>query len=299
MDLYSLLDKNDQTQIAILRFMLDQNMTARVSEIQETLSISPFIFETNIEELMETLDHLKLGISINYDQETEWLELQKVGNADLSKLKYHYLRKSLNYQLLVYLYEHPSFSITKLASHLALGEAAVYRRISKLNKMLKEFEISIKRGQMVGSELQTCYFFFRLFWTAVPLEEIRETTNDHNSLSFVAYLEKHFGQALNSTAKIKLFLWIRILKIRLSRHDKNLLQADSIITDFPVQQKNDPLYRVICDAYFLSMGHFATFAADFKLISLYLFISSVFILSPDNIFLATAGKRPTYNDKIR
>lgn len=299
MDLYSLIHRNGQIQISLVHFLLEKNAPTTVSEITDNLGISPFLFENNIEELMALLPELKLGLTISYHKKSEVVTLHKSQQTDLTKLNYYYLQHSLDYQLLVYLYYHPTFSITKLCQHLALGEAAVYRRINKLNGLMAEFEITIKRGQIMGNELQICYFFFRLFWNALPLGEIEARSNNQNSLQFVMYLEKQLKQTLSNTAKVKLYLWIRILKTRVAVQDKNSQQTEPIIANFLAQQQQDPLYQVIREAYFLSMSNSALYGSEYKAIYLYFFISSVFVLDPDNPFLTAAGYWPTYNDKIK
>lgn len=299
MDLFKLINKNGQIQISMVQFLLDHNGQAEQSDILKQLGLSKFIFESNIQELSTRLDTLNIGLSVSFNRKEDRIYLKKNNTTNLDRLYYHLLSESPEYQLLVYLYYHPEYSVAKLATHLAMGEAAVYRHISKLNKLISDFEISIKRGQITGSELQICYFFYRLFWNALPLEELNERAKDQNTWQFINYLEKRLKQRFNDTAKLKLYLWIQILKTRVNAHDENTQVTDPILSYFLKNQIEDPLYLTIREGYFLSMSHFAIFGSDYKTVYLYFFISSVFILDSNNPFFAeTAGYWPTFNGKI-
>lgn len=297
MDLFSLLEKNHQVQITILRFLIDENKATKVSTVMKGLSISRFVFDNNIEELYQNVEFLDLGLTIDFDSDQDTIIVRRKADSTLERLYFHYLSQSIDYKLLMYLFLHPKFSMPKLANYLSLGEAATYRRIKKINQLLAEFEITIKMGTILGSELQICYFFYELFWNGYSLEGANEVINDVNTVQFVSYLEKQLKQTFNHQTKAKLYLWIRILKRRISIQDTNSETANDLIKKFLTYQADDPLYLIIRDAYFLSLSHSAIFGSDLKAIYLYFFVSSVFIITPENDFYQD-HYWPTQNEKV-
>lgn len=297
MDLFSIMNKSGQIQISIIHFLLENNLKSSKDELLKGLNLSNFILDSQIDILQTTLNQIDVGMELIHDYNTGVIYLKKQNNTNLDELHYFLLRDSVDYKLVVYLYNHPQFSISKLAAHLSLGEAAVYKRITKLNEQIQEFGIVIKRGKMHGSELQICFFFYKFFWNALPFDGIETIANDQNILNFVSYLEKQLNQKLGKNSKVRLYLWIRILKMRVSVQSTSN-DEDQILESFVTHQLNDPLYSVIRESYFLSMSQFAVMGSDYKSIYLYLFISSIFIMDPKNTFLSEAGYWPTFNNKV-
>lgn len=197
MELFNLLEKNDKIQISIIHYLLDKNLTADIPKLLNDLVVTPFLFNNNIEELAFILKALKLDLSLEINHEKNQITLKKSNQTNLDKLYYYYLQESTKYQILLHLYHHSSYSIYELSQRFLISEAAVYRHITKLNDLLEEFNIKIRRGKMTGDELQICYFFFQLIWNSVPLEELHQKENGRNSLLFVSFLEK----------KIKATVW--------------------------------------------------------------------------------------------
>lgn len=296
LNLLNLLDKNSRIQISMVHFLMDYNTKTNITAMIEELSLTRFLFETNIKEVSNILDQLDIGLSLKYDKTQDHITLQKDNHTSLDKFYYYYLEDSVGYQILIYLYRHPNYSIVELSRSVSLSEAAIYRQLKKLNSEIKEFDIQIRKGTIIGDELQICYFFFQLFWVAVPLDQLEKRTNDHSSLRFVDYLEMKLEQNFTSEAKLKLYLWIRILKTRIVKQptiDSN--PTIQMLFDF---QKEDSIYEIIRDAYFLSLSHSAVFGSAHNAIYLYLFISSMSILPPNSKTLSDDHYWPTNNPQI-
>ena len=74
-----------------------------------------------------------------------------------------YLKESPKFQILMTLYEHGNVTNFRLQNELSMSEASLYRAVKQLNKILKEFELSIHNGRVQGSELQIRFFYYTLF----------------------------------------------------------------------------------------------------------------------------------------
>ncbi len=296
LNLLNLLDKNSRIQISMVHFLLDYNAKTSTTTMIEELALTRFLFETNIEEVGSTLEQLNIGLSLTYDKIHNSITLQKDNHTSLDKFYYYYLNRSVDYQILIYLYQHPSYSIVDLSHSVSLSEAAIYRHLKKLNKEIEEFDIQIRKGTIIGDELQICYFFYQLFWVGVPLDELEGKTNDVSAMRFADYLEKKLKQTFTREAKLKLYLWIRILKTRILKQSLN--DSSPILETFFDYQTEDSIYQIVRDAYFFSLSHSAVFGSPHNAIYLYLFISSMSIVPPDVAMILEDGYWPTSNPKI-
>ncbi len=296
MELFNLLEKNGKIQISIIHYLLDKNLTADIPKLLIDLTITSFLFNNNVEELTFILNDLELDLSLEVDHEQNQVTLKKSNQTSLDKLYYYYLQESIKYQILRHLYYHSSYSIYALSQKFLISEAAVYRHITGLNQLLDEFNLKIRRGRITGDELQICYFFFQLFWNSVPLEEIHGKENDHNSLLFVSFLEKKLKQPFGSTTRLKLYLWIRILKKRTKKlNNPPSVESMTMLSD---DYLDDPVYQLVRESYFLSVSPSAEFQFEYKATYLYLFISSLFVIERSNRFLLQSDDWPTFNTKV-
>lgn len=296
MELFNLLEKNGKIQISIIHYLLDKNLTADIPKLLNDLAVTPFLFNNNIEELAFILKALELDLSLEINHEKNQITLKKSNQTNLDKLYYYYLQESTKYQILLHLYHHSSYSIYELSQRFLISEAAVYRHITKLNDLLEEFNIKIRRGKMTGDELQICYFFFQLIWNSVPLEELHQKENDRNSLLFVSFLEKKLKQQFGTTTRLKLYLWIWILKKR----TKKLTNPPSVET-MAILGKDyleEPIYQLVRESYFLSVSPSAELQFEYKATYLYLFISSFFVLERSHRSLLPTNEWPTFNPKV-
>ncbi|WP_270607587.1 helix-turn-helix domain-containing protein [Enterococcus thailandicus] len=134
MNLLNLLDKNSRIQISMVHFLLDYNAKTSTTTMIEELALTRFLFETNIEEVGSTLEQLNIGLSLTYDKIHNSITLQKDNHTSLDKFYYYYLNRSVDYQILIYLYQHPSYSIVDLSHSVSLSEAAIYRHLKKIKQ---------------------------------------------------------------------------------------------------------------------------------------------------------------------
>ena len=85
-----------------------------------------------------------------------------------------FVKESLKFQLLDYLYRNKEFSIVQLTTKFMISESSLFRKIKELNQLLAAFELQIKNGQLQGEELQIRYFYFQLYWYITPMKYTRK-----------------------------------------------------------------------------------------------------------------------------
>lgn len=295
MELFNLIEKKDRLQISIIRYLLDVDMHANITDLMNHLEVTPFRFYDSLNELSLVLSHLELDLEITVRPEANSISLKKSNHTNLNMLYYYYLKQSTDYRLFTYLYQHPNYSIYELSQALSLSEASIYRCIARLNTYLEEFDIKIRGGKIYGDELQVSYFFFKLFWNSIPLNKIDALENDESSLLFIELLEKRLSQNFTATTKAKLCLWIKILKTRTKK--ENPIESKWVLNKICHEQINDPIYQVVRDVYFLSANHSSP-CFEYKVAYLYLFVSALFILQPENNLLLDSTYWGTFNPQV-
>lgn len=295
MNLIQLIEKNDRIQISILQYLLDNGPELASQDIMDALSISRFVFKNNIEGLREQLQNHNIPLSIQLHPEKDLIRFEKSDHADLRPLYYAYLQRSADYQLLVYLFKHSRFSILGLADTLALSEAAVYRKIGRLNQSLAEFNITIKKRQLAGEPLQIAYFFFQLFWRGIPAEQLDLQLVDRESYAFLNLLETRLDYRFSESNRIKLFLWIKVLKQRQPFAEDRPV----FVEQWQESAKTDPLYHIVgqtakdCLPSLIASNHQ-------KLTQfLYLFLTSMSVFSPGDLPASPESYWPTFDPKVR
>lgn len=161
LELFSLLEKNEQRQIKLFQLLLEEKGEVSVNNVLTRLSVDRATLKEDLFYLQANLENIKqLEIVI---QEGNIL-LIRHGNIAAVDVYYHcYLRYSTKYQILLYLLENGSFDRQKLVMELNISSATLSRRVKELNDSLNEFHLKIKSGRLTGPESQIRYFYFQLF----------------------------------------------------------------------------------------------------------------------------------------
>ena len=77
-----------------------------------------------------------------------------------------------------------------LSNELLISESTLFRKIKELNQVLKEFEISIWQGKLVGEESQIRYFYFQFYWY---LTESKKDKLTNSETTYLGMIEKALG----------------------------------------------------------------------------------------------------------
>lgn len=186
LELFSLLEKNEQRQIKLFQLLLEEKGEVSVNNVLTRLSVDRATLKEDLFYLQANLENIKqLEIVI---QEGNIL-LIRHGNIAAVDVYYHcYLRYSTKYQILLYLLENGSFDRQKLVMELNISSATLSRRVKELNDSLNEFHLKIKSGRLTGPESQIRYFYFQLFWFGRPYLENKKEYSDLSGNTFLDLL---------------------------------------------------------------------------------------------------------------
>ncbi|WP_082620411.1 helix-turn-helix domain-containing protein [Secundilactobacillus collinoides] len=210
--LFELLDHSDVRQIKMIQLLSKQRGSLTVNQIAKTFAINVSTVREDIKLIAFNLKALgpKLAV-VNIDGEVSLLHS---GDVSFSDVYYHYLHKSVKYQVLIYLLNHRQFKIQRLADRLSVSTSTLIRRIREINRSLAEFNIGIKNTQLFGCEAQIRYFYFQLLWLGRPIQVNRFEYADDR----VAQLLKmgNFESLLTETGKVMLTVYFGLVKQRLT-----------------------------------------------------------------------------------
>ena len=212
MELFSLLERNEQRQIKLFQLLLDRR-ELMINEALSLLAVDRATIKEDFAGLKTELEPFKKQVVLDYADGR--ISLRRLGNLSTSDIYFPYLKESINYQVLMYLLENGHFERQKLLMQLNISSATLTRRIKELNLLLKEFHLEIRNGYLYGPEIQIRYFYFQLIWFGNPylmnLQNFAEKTTD----DFLKLLKKEFGFPFTEDGQIKFQIWIYIMKKRL------------------------------------------------------------------------------------
>lgn len=277
MKVYELLDANEQRQLEIIQTLLSYQGKASIRELAEKLGVYRNTVKDDLASLKNTLADQFAAVSLN---ETEGAVFFKTdGTVTNIDIGYLFLQRSINYNILIYLFENGHFDQATMAWRLGISEATLSRRLRKLNTLLAEFSLKIRNGKLTGSELQIRHFYFSLFWYGRPYELNEKEELDALGLEFIQTLETYLGIPFTEEGKIKMKLYLGIISKRLALFNhqiKNYLEP-GIDYEF-----NDSFYFALQQILADYAKRFPYDLAAEESAIFYLFIVANFSLDMDN-----------------
>lgn len=299
MRIEQLLDKKEQLMVSILKQLVLEGGSLPHSVLQESVGLSKQAYDNYVVEMGQFLSsHFKSDSNTAFVKNDGYqlcLDLpEKIG---LSAIVGQFIEESSKYQILDYLLIHREFSINQLVSTLMLSESTVFRKIREINSVLKEFQIQIKNGRMVGEELQIRYFYYQL-------QLVVKVRNGHNrtataleqsSASYQLFenaLKKQLKTSFSRSAIQKLHCWLYVTQKRIII--KTLEQTD-LSKRFTVFL-NDPLFKDVDQIVSLYFSRSSVEDNIYESQMLYIFLISFFIFDEEYYYhydLLRKKKLPT------
>ncbi|ANZ66168.1 hypothetical protein AYR63_02760 [Secundilactobacillus paracollinoides] len=221
--LFELLDHSDVRQIKMIQLLSKQQRALTVNQIAKTFAINVSTVREDIKLIAFNLQTLGPNLVIvNIDGE---VSLQHSGDVSFSDGYYHYLHKSVKYQVLIYLLNHRQFKIQKLADALSVSTSTLIRRIREINQSLAEFNIRIKNTQLFGCEAQIRYFYFQLLWLGRPIQVNRFEYADDRVDKLMQ--NGHFDTFITETGRVMLAVYFGLVKQRLNSARESDIDYDT------------------------------------------------------------------------
>lgn len=298
MNLFQLLNKNAVLEINIVKTILASKSKVSKHDLLKTLNISNFTLTGALNHIQSVFDKIKINVQLQFEEinSVTYIQLVKDTSADIIEFYYAYLSDSLEYQILRYLFQKQSFNRIQLIQSLSISEGSLYRYLNHLNKLLSEFNLTIKNGRIVGEELQISYFYFEFIWNSVPTNEIQSLVANNRIQNTVTALESSLDTTFNKNTKYRVALWLLILQKRSTIE----LTTNNVSKRLLNEITRDPLFNQVQIVYFRFTLNNAQSGSNFKSVYLYLFLISMFIFDTNNHFIfKLEGDWPTPLSRIK
>ncbi|MCF6420359.1 MAG: helix-turn-helix domain-containing protein [Furfurilactobacillus sp.] len=165
MDRTELLNQGDRQAYRILESIYLADGQTNRAKLMKTLGLSPATLSRHLQKIMEDLrpDIDDGALTLTFDQTHVMFAMQGKMTLDGLMFDRQVLRSDM-YQIYLYLYQHEfHFQAWQLANELHLSEKTTARKVTKANGLLKEFGLTIYRGELKGTLFQVTWFYYKLF----------------------------------------------------------------------------------------------------------------------------------------
>lgn len=270
----NLLEKREATQVKLLKKLMLSDGKGNLPRIAQELNVSKVSLTNYIEDLIDNLSKYNKQIELKTDGNV--IELEMDISFSLAQVENDIYLESIKYKIIDYLFHHIEFNTVFLAAELMISESTVFRKIKELNQTLKEFEISIWQGKMIGEEHQIRYFYFQFYW---HLKSNKSNVGENRG-KYIEMVEKALDLNLSDESQIKVNLWLSITKKRLALQR---LKYDGLSRKNQLFYK-DPLYLKIKEMTIRLLGNYAVEIEEEECMLQFAFLLSMSILSPDDFY---------------
>ncbi|WP_057757031.1 helix-turn-helix domain-containing protein [Lapidilactobacillus dextrinicus] len=250
MNLFSLISNNNLQELELIDYLLSHNKTTVCDkQLVYNLDTSKFIIHESANRLMQKLlEHPELGLKLAIDN-SEGHDAYQILNStatNVNQLYDLYLHETLQYQILMYLFDKFSYNVPQLADKLNISESTLFRQTGHLNHKLSEFGIKIKNGRIYGSELQIVHFYYLFLWSTCSLVQFKTLRKESETQNIIKKLETILDTNFSAQTSLSLALWLKVCQSRLKLvNEFKENEYDELLKD----AFQDPLYHKILQAY--------------------------------------------------
>lgn len=272
MQISSLMEKFEQGQFHLLTLLNTSSKELSLKDLSQETGFSKATLLKYGEELNTFFQEEKMAFSIQVEK--DYFYLQRFDNRYLKTIVYLFLRRSIKYQILVYLFQKKKFSIQSLAQDLLVSEATLNRHLAHLNQLLQEYQIAITNGRMRGSELMVRTFYFDLFWETWDKPHFEKYIKSEDYKSEIHMVEHLCRVSLTEHQLEKWLLWIFVSLRRMGVEQKEFLDLERLMKPYLDNVFYQRLYQI-------SLRYFSQYAMEFEdgeAMCLFVFLSTRFVL---------------------
>ena len=198
------LEKREVFQIAILKKLIQEGGSISHEKLLKDLRLSKASLENYLEEINFYLKEYQGDCRVESDGNR--VELFLDNHFSIVTVYIGYVKRSLKYQLINYIFKYQEFTVVKIISDLSISESTLFRKIKELNSLLKEFGIKIKNGHIYGEELQIRYFYFQVYWFLTTYEEFQEAMETNQNQNLINGFEKELEIKISDFSRMRFSL---------------------------------------------------------------------------------------------
>lgn len=270
------LSKEKVVQVDILEQLFYNNLPVSKKQLQSNLNISAFMLDRQLSELKILLKEMEIDISIidKKNGTNNYISVVKGDNANVTLIYSYLLRSSLNYKILKFVFLKGNYSIEKLSMLTYVSQATLYRNINEINTILKDYSLKLESGKIHGDEVQICSFYYQLFFAAESYDNLLKLEDSFNNKNIISGIEKIINIKINPLDRLRLLLWIEIMKRRRSANNTHFHLPEQIVDE----AKKNSIYIKFRENYYRYSSIHTSPNSEHKCILLYMFLISTFII---------------------
>ncbi|WP_303753428.1 helix-turn-helix domain-containing protein [Enterococcus sp. S86.2] len=244
-----LLEKPYDFMNDILVYLYNNGGTCTKDELCKNLVITPNTLTEYLALLADFVVENGFSNSIEIIEEQQTLTFKKDPTFPLKVCFLKFLEHSTKFQIVKWLFDNGSINGPVFQDQFNISSATYYRRIAELNELLEEFQITIKRGKITGSENQIRYFFYSYYWFLK--ENKSEFSKEVNQMygPLIQDLKEQLDVTFDQMEELQIKLWMKISFTRF-----NQTRDYSFPKDF--EQKDRPLFDIINSILFQYMKNY-------------------------------------------
>ncbi|SEK18681.1 Mga helix-turn-helix domain-containing protein [Carnobacterium iners] len=284
------LEKREVFQMTILKKLILEGGKISYEKLRKELNITKASLANHLEEMKDYLEEYQGDCQV--DSDGVFVELFLGNHFSIRTVYIDYVKRSLKYQLIDYIFKYQEFTIIKIISDFSISESSLFRKIKELNSLLKEFNIKIKNGQIYGEELQIRYFYFQVYWFLTTYEEYQEVLLTNQNQTLMNGFEKELDIKMNDLSRRRISLWFTISKKRASipkKTYKNMVQKMK-------PYKNDYLNKQVRQLILLYFSRYSIEVEEEESMIHFIFLTTQSILSEKDFIdydLVRSRRTPT------
>lgn len=284
------LEKREVFQVAILKKLIQEGGNSSYEKLRKDLKLSKASLENYLEEINFYLKEYQGDCRVESDGNEVKLFLDN--HFSIVTAYIGYVKRSLKYQLIDYIFKYQEFTVVKIISDLSISESTLFRKIKELNSLLKEFGIKIKNGHVYGEELQIRYFYFQVYWFLTTYEEFQEAMATSQNQNLINGFEKELEIKISDFSRMRVSLWFSISKKRTNipkKIYKNMLEKIKPYT-------NDHLYKQVRKLILLYSSRYSIEVEEEESMIHFIFLTTQSVLSEKdfiNYDLVRSRRTPT------
>lgn len=284
------LEKREVFQMTILKRLIQEGGSISYENLRKDLKLSKSSLENYLEEINFYLKDYQGDCRV--ESNGALVELFLDNHFSILTAYIGYVKRSLKYQLINYIFKYQEFTVVKIISDLSISESTLFRKIKELNVLLKEFNIQIKNGHIYGEELQIRYFYFQVYWFLTTYEEFQEAMATNQNQNLINGFEKELEIKISDFSRMRVSLWFAISKKRTNIQKKSYKNMLKKIRPY----KNDHLYKQVRQLILLYSSRYSIEVEEEESMIHFIFLTTQSVLSEEdfiNYDLVRSRRTPT------
>ncbi|MGX7245549.1 helix-turn-helix domain-containing protein [Enterococcus quebecensis] len=224
---FDLLEKFEVYQMDLLIYMSNVGGIATKKELLHHLNIGEYFLSKMIDSLMTSANQSNNRFSIVVNKRT--IEFHTKPDYSLHTLYNELIIRAPKYRILEELLLCGTIDATRLCEKIGISHSTYFRKINELNGLLKEFDLLIQNGCLLGSELQVRFFYVSLYLATDPKHQLKTPNVDPRVYETVSNIQLILGSPISVLSQKKLIIYLSLLK---RRHAQKSIQDYSEQTPF-------------------------------------------------------------------